>query len=130
MRNILSRLVVMSTVVAASFATNAAMAETRLQVPFSFTVGSQNWPAGIYLIEKTQVNDTVVLQSSDSQRSVSLSLAPGDPAPNDSRIMLTFTEDHEAHALKSLQYGSKVGKIHRKSDEQNERLPVRMVQGQ
>ena len=129
MQNILGKLVLMSTVVATTFATNAAMAEKRFEVPFNFTVAGQNWPAGTYVINKTGVSDNVLLQSQDHTKSFSMILGPGDPSPVDTRVALTFAQDSQDHQLKTIQYGAKTGSL-RKHDKQLEHLPVSMVVGQ
>jgi hypothetical protein len=129
MRNILGKIVLMSAVVATTFAASAATSEKRFEVPFSFTVAGQSWPAGTYLIQKAQ-GTNVVLQSQDSTRTFAMTLGPGDPSPSDTRAIMTFAEDNQNHALKAVQYGPMVTSLNRRHDGQLEHMPVRMVQGQ
>lgn len=130
MRNILGKIVLMSAVVATTFAANAASSQKRFQVPFSFTVAGQTWPAGTYLIAKNSFTDNVLLQSVDSTKMIALTLGPGDPSPSDRRVILTFAEEDQNHALKSVQYGPLVGSLSGKHGKQLEQRPVRTVQGQ
>jgi hypothetical protein len=130
MQNILGKLVLMSTVIATTFATNAAMAEKRFEVPFNFTVAGQNWPAGTYVIERNQLTDNVLLQSKDHTKSFGLTLGPGNPSPDDTRAVLTFAEDNQNHELKTVQLASKTGSVRHKNSKQIEQQPVRMVVGQ
>ncbi len=129
MRNILGKLVLMSAVAATTFAANAATSEKRFEVPFSFTVAGQSWPAGTYLMQKAQ-GTNVVLQSQDASKTFALTLGPGDPSPSDTRAILTFSQDNQDHALKAIQYGPLAASLKRKHNKQLEQLPVSMVQGQ
>jgi hypothetical protein len=128
MRNILGTFVLMSAVVASTFAASAATSQKRFEVPFNFTVAGQKWPAGTYLIQKAQ-GTNVVLQSQDAKKNFAITLGPGDPSPSDTRAILVFAEDSE-HELKSVQYGPIAASLKHKHDKKTEQMPVRMVQGQ
>ncbi len=130
MRNILGTIVMMSAVAATTFAANAATSEKRFEVPFNFTVGGQNWPAGTYLLDKNGTTYSAHLQSMDAKKNLALTLSPGDPAPNDTRAILTFAEDNQNHELKSVQFGSMVGALRQSQSRQHEQRTIRTVQGQ
>jgi hypothetical protein len=130
MRNFLGTIVMMSAVAATTFAANASSTEKRFEVPFNFTVAGQNWPAGTYLLDKNGTTYSAHLQSMDAKKNLALTLSPGDPAPTDTRAILTFVEDKQNHELKSVQYGSMVGSLHASHNRQSEQRTIRTVQGQ
>jgi hypothetical protein len=89
---------------AAALATNTAMAAT-VKVPFNFTVAGKNLPAGYYSVWREVSQNMVTLRSYETPQSFTWVLAPGDPAPTDSAVVLRFSVLGEAHALRSVQYG-------------------------
>lgn len=118
-------------VVAATLATNTATAQTRLlNVPFSFTVGGQNWPAGSYSIERIGLQGFVTLESEDASHSLTLTLGPGDPAPTDTRIILKFDNLGRTYALRTVQYGPEISARLDDKAERSERVIEQIVRGQ
>jgi hypothetical protein len=88
---------------AAALATNTAVAQTRLNVPFNFSVDGKNCPAGVYSIDQGSVGNMVTLKSLDGSRNFRWLLNPGSPAPNDARVVLTFDGQGDTHTLRSVQ---------------------------
>jgi hypothetical protein len=106
MNQIIRKFLVASAAVAAiALASNSAMAEAKLNVPFSFTVGHKTLPAGQYKVEKRGSNNIVTLTNQDSTIKYSWILAPGDPSPYSNAVVLKFDTANETHALRSIEYG-------------------------
>jgi hypothetical protein len=106
MKQIVCKFLVASAAVAAiALASNSAMAESKVNVPFSFTVGHKKLPAGQYTILRGKANNTVTLTSQDSSFGYTWILAPGDPSPYSHAIVLKFDSANETHFLRSVQYG-------------------------
>ena len=104
---------------AAAFTTNALQAET-VNVPFNFTVNGQACPSGLYrVVADPQLGSQFVkLAGVSTRQSFRWNLRPGNPAPNDTRVILRFSQDGTTHALESIQYGSGVtAKLDHKSHE-------------
>jgi hypothetical protein len=93
-------------ITAGSLSTHAAIAETTLKVPFSFTVAGQSMPAGTYSISKDTLHNVVTLKSMDESKTFTALLVPGDPAPSDTHVALKFDQSGNGHTLKSIQYGA------------------------
>ncbi len=130
MRSILPKLFLASAVLAtAALATNSALAETMVNVPFSFTVNGKSCPAGRYAVDRDFVSGVVTLRNGDWKRSFSWIASPGDPAPRDSRVILRFDEDGSAHALQSVQYGTLMTARLDGKTKQSESAPTRVVLG-
>ena len=118
---------------AAALATNTAMAETTLKVPFNFTVAGKNCPAGIYVVqwEFSNSNSVVKLTSKGTQRSFIWLVSPGNAAPTASAVTLTFDELGQTHTLRSVQYGPMVTSRLDKQTKETEHPSTRIVlQGQ
>jgi hypothetical protein len=115
---------------AAALATNTAMAETTLKVPFNFTVDGKNCPAGLYTVQRESTHNSVTLTSKATQRSFTWIIAPGDPAPTASAVTLTFDELGQTHTLRSVQYGPMVTSRLDQKTKESEHAPTRIVQGQ
>jgi hypothetical protein len=113
---------------AAAVATSTAMAETELNVPFSFTAAGKVCPAGVYKVDKGPAANTVRLVSEDSSRNFVWIVAPGSPNPNDRHIVLTFDNFGDSHALQSVQYFNKI--TSRLDKPSKEYVPSRIVSGQ
>jgi hypothetical protein len=108
---------------AAALATNVAVAETTLKVPFNFSVAGKTMPAGFYTVHRDSTGNIVSLRGRDAQHSFNWILAPGEPAPNDSRIVLRFDTDGQSHELRSIQYGPAItSRIDKKTVRQMESL--------
>ncbi len=92
-------------VAAAALATTSAMATT-LKVPFSFTAGGQECPAGDYSVDRGFNGNLVTLSNRDGSRNFSWLLSPGDPSPTDHRIVLKFEDRGQTHVLQAVQFGA------------------------
>jgi hypothetical protein len=109
MKQIIRKFLVASAAVAAiALASNSAMAESRVNVPFSFTVGHKTLPAGQYKVAKTLSPNVVTLTNQDSTFEYTWILAPGDPSPYSNSVILKFDAANETHALRSIQFGSQI----------------------
>jgi hypothetical protein len=121
---------------AAALATNSAMAETILKVPFSFTVDGKNCPAGLYSVQLESIHGNLVtLKSKDVPQSFTWVVGPGDPAPGDTAVVLRFNELGETHALRSVQYGSQItSRLDKKPNKaehaKTEQIKTRIVSGE
>lgn len=109
MRSILSKLVLAPVILAAAaLASNTAMAESTVNVPFSFKAAGKVWPAGLYTVQKGDFGNMVTLISKESSLSFTSLIGPGEPDPNESKVTLKFDEIGAGHALRSIQYGPQI----------------------
>jgi hypothetical protein len=92
---------------AAALAATAASAET-LKVPFSFTAAGKVWPAGEYTVLKDSRGGQVTMRNKETMRSITFLVGPGEPDPTDRHVTLRFDENGDYHALRDIQYGSKI----------------------
>ena len=83
--------------------TTNALAETQVNVPFSFTVNGKVCPAGLYTLDRNLASNVVTLRNDDWKSSFTWIAGAGDPAPTDSRVILRFDEDGLNHTLQSVQ---------------------------
>lgn len=108
MRSILRKVIVTSAFgVALALAGNSAMAATRVNVPFNFSVAGQTLPAGAYDLVHEPTSAFVTLRSVDSNSSYTWLLTPG-PSEDDKKIALKFDDRNSTHVLQTVQYGSKI----------------------
>jgi len=129
MRINFKNLVAVSVVMAAALITTSAIAETTLNVPFSFSVAGKNCPAGTYSVEKNNLSTMVTLKSRNTPQSFSWVVSPGDPLPTDTRVVLKFDGIEGKYALHSVQYGAKItSKLDK--NRQIEHVATRIVSGQ
>jgi hypothetical protein len=106
MQSILRKLVLAPAVLAAAaLTTGSAMAETPVNVPFSFTVAGESFPAGRYLVERDSHGSFVTLAARDWSQTASWRLGPGSPGPNESKVALKFAKIGDTRVLQSIQYG-------------------------
>jgi hypothetical protein len=91
---------------AAVLATNSAMAETTLKVPFSFTVAGQTCPAGHYTVKENPIGTYVTLTNQDSSRVFTWILLPNSPDFKSGDVVLKFDMAGQTHLLRSVQVGS------------------------
>jgi hypothetical protein len=107
LRNLFLAPVVMA---AAALATNPAMAQSVkvAKVPFNFVVNGHMWPAGRYTITSNMDRNVVEVASTNQPFRSLWVVAPGDPAPTDTRILLSFDVQGATHTLHSVQYGNMV----------------------
>jgi len=104
MTNTLRSIVLAPVMLAAvAFTANTAMAETKINVPFNFTVGGHNCPAGQYTVRKDAQDDSVKLVG--PAHSFVWSIHPGDAKPDDNHVVLKFEGSGDDHVLRSIQYG-------------------------
>lgn len=129
MRITLRSIVLTPIVMAAAVLTaHSANAETRLNVPFNFSVGNKMCPAGQYKVIATGDGNTVVLAGSTD--SFAWVLHPGDPVPSDRRIILKFDEIGANHLLRTVQYRDQITSRIDKGAKSLESASIRVVQGQ
>jgi hypothetical protein len=108
MRSILRKVILASAFgVAVALAGNSAMAATRVNVPFNFSVAGKTLPAGGYHIVHDPTSAFVTLRSIDSNDSYTWLLTPG-PSEYDKKIALKFDDLNGTHVLQSVQYGSMI----------------------
>jgi hypothetical protein len=86
---------------------NTAKAET-VNVPFAFRAHGKLFPAGQYRVNKTLDDGFVTVRSLDGSHSFTSMVAPGAPAPSDSRVVLRFDNGRATHELRSIQYHDQV----------------------
>ena len=91
---------------AAVLATNVAMAETTLKVPFSFTVAGKTCPAGHYTVKENAIGSYVTLTNEDSSRVFTWVLGPGTPDLTGNHVVLQFDVSGQTHLLRSVQVGA------------------------
>ncbi len=125
LRSIVLAPVVMAAV---AFTANSAMAETTLNVPFSFMVKGKSCPAGQYSVAPDRSGNTVKLQG--ISQSFTLLIHPGDPAPNDKRVVLKFDEVGADHYLRTIQYRDQITSRLDSKSRDLEKAAIRVVQGQ
>ena len=107
MRSILRSLVLAPAMIAAAaLATTSAMAESTVNVPFSFTVAGKHCPAGQYTIQRDPIHSFVTLRSKYAPVGFNWILGPGDGVARDSNIRLSFAVQDQSYALDSVQFGS------------------------
>jgi hypothetical protein len=107
MRSILRALVLAPAMIAAAaLATTSAMAESIVNVPFSFTVGGKHCPAGQYMIQRDPIHNFVTLRGKYAPVGFNWILGPGDGVARDSNIRLSFAVQDQSYALDSVQFGS------------------------
>jgi len=130
MRSILPKIFLASAMVAtAALATNNALAETMVNVPFSFTVNGKVCPAGLYTVARNDTNGVVTLRDPTWKSGFTWIASPGDPAPTDGRVILRFDQDGQNYRLQSVQYRNLIT-ARLDGRKGNEERPTRMVVGQ
>ena len=129
MRSILHKLFLASAVAAtAALATSSALADTTVNVPFSFTVNGKVCPAGRYSIGRNESNGIVTLRNDDWKSNFAWITTPGDPSPYDGRVILRFDQDGGNYTLQSVQYRSLIT-ARLDGRKQTEAVPTRVVLG-
>jgi hypothetical protein len=125
------RNLILATTAMTTLAASAAMAETTLKVPFSFTVAGKICPAGTYSVEKNNIGTLVTLKSKEAPKSFTWAISPGDPLPSDTRVVLSFDALGQTHALRTVQYGPMVTRnLDNIDSKQIERISMPIGQGQ
>jgi hypothetical protein len=115
---------------AAVLATNSAMAETKLQVPFSFTVAGKICPAGHYTVKENTIGNYVTLSNEDSSRVFTWIIGPGSPDYDPSKVVLKFDVTGQTHLLRSVQIGSMTTPRLDKKGANSEYVPAQLVSPQ
>lgn len=96
---------------AAVLATNSAMADTTLRIPFSFTVAGKTCPAGRYIVKENAIGSYMTLTNEDSSRVFTWTLGPGNPDPTDNNVVLKFDVAGQTHLLRSVQIGPMITSV-------------------
>ncbi|ACO33289.1 MAG TPA: hypothetical protein DGA22_12580 [Acidobacterium sp.] len=107
MRNMLRNLFLAPVVMAAAaLATHPAMAQSVnvAKVPFNFVVNGHMWPAGRYTIRQSMNGNVVEVANTNQPFRSMWVISPGDPAPTDTRVLLSFDVQGATHTLHSVQY--------------------------
>jgi|SRR5580698_2581492 hypothetical protein len=93
---------------AAALASNTAMAESTVNVPFTFKAAGKVWPAGLYTVQKGDFGNMVTLISKENSLSFTSLVGPGEPGPDATNVTLKFDEVGIGHALRTIQYGPQI----------------------
>jgi len=110
---------------AVALTSNSAKAETRLNVPFSFTAAGRVCPAGVYVVRSDATGAFVTLANFQSRQSFMWILSSGAVDPVGRSVVLKFDTIGQYHALRSIQYGSMVtSRLDGKSAGGKHALPV------
>jgi hypothetical protein len=115
---------------AAVFATNSAMAETTLNVPFSFTVAGKTCPAGHYTVKENPIGTFVTLTNRDSSRVFTWILNPGPANYDPAKVVLKFDVAGQSHLLHSVQVGPMTTTVLDKNADTNEYKSAELVSRQ
>ena len=107
--------------------TNSAVAETTLNVPFSFTVGGKACPAGHYTVKENSIGTYVTLTDEDSSRVFTWVLGPGTPDLTGNHVVLQFEVSGQRHLLRSVQIGSMTTPILDKNDRNSEYVSAELA---
>ena len=129
MRSILHKFFLASAVAAATAltATNA-LADMKVNVPFSFTANGKVCPAGYYAIGHDQTTGVLTLRG-DNWKIANFQwiIAPGEPAPTDARVVLRFEKEGDNYTLQSVQYRNLI--TARLDKKHSNEAPSRVVMG-
>ena len=107
MRVTLCKLFLIPAIAIAALAAPSAKAEN-VNVPFGFTADGHSFLAGTYSVEQSPSKNSVTLHWVNGLASFTWLMAPGDPAPSDTRVVLRFVETDGGHVLDSIQYRAQV----------------------
>ncbi len=107
----------------AAFTAKPAVAESyNVTIPFNFVAAGKTCPAGNYMVTEENFGGTVRLAGKD--HNFVWILFPGNPAPSDHNIVLTFDSAGQNYILRTVQYG---GEITQRLDKKNkEAIPAAM----
>jgi hypothetical protein len=106
MRFFTNKFALASAALAAIVLTTPTIKAETIKVPFSFTVAGHNMLPGYYTVQRDESLGMVTLKTADASKTFTWVLGPGEPGPNDFKVALKF--DADTHALRAIQYGSKV----------------------
>ena len=79
-----------------------------VNVPFSFTAMGKKLPAGAYQVRLEQMNQVLHLTSGKGRANMVWLVGPGEPNPNDRRVVMRFDRSGVSYALRDIQYGPSV----------------------
>ena len=131
MKQVIRNLILASAAMAAiAFTATTAHAAAQVNVPFSFQVNGKEFPAGKYIVNQNWGENLVTLQAKDSSLGMMTVLRPGHPAPTDTRVILSFDEKEQSHALRTIQYGSQTSPRLDSGSKWHEKATIRQIQGQ
>ena len=101
------KLFLVPAIAAAALAAPSARAEN-VNVPFAFVADGHSFPAGAYSVEQSVDKNAVTLHYINGLANFTWVMSPGDPAPNDNRLVLRFVEAGGKHVLDSIQYHAQI----------------------
>lgn len=91
---------------AATFVSHPLLAASAIvDVPFSFTVAGKTLPAGAYQVRLEQMNQVMRFTSAENHVNMVWLVGPGEPNPNDRRVVLRFDHSGASYTLCDIQYG-------------------------
>jgi hypothetical protein len=93
-------------IAAAALTTNSAMAESTINVPFSFTAAGKTLPAGKYIVVHDPIHNFVTLIGQKTRVGFNWILSPGDGLPTDTKVKLEFEQQNQRYALESIHVGA------------------------
>jgi len=115
---------------AAVLATNSAMADTTLNVPFGFMVAGKACPAGHYTVKENPIGTFVTLTNRDSSRVFTWILLPSSPEFKNGDVVLKFDVAGQTHLLRSVQVGPMTTSVLDKNALTNEYKSAELVSHQ
>lgn len=131
MRSLLPKMFLASAVMLAGvLAAAPAMAERLVDVPFAFTVNGKLCPAGRYQVGHDATRNLVTLRTMTWSRNFQWIAGPGEPSPNDGRVILRFDERGSGHELQSVQFGSLITRRLDRKPKPSEYVPTQDIEGQ
>ena len=101
-----------------------------LHVPFAFTVAGQTLPAGEYTVDRDTHQGFVTLRTADSKQTFIWMIAPGEPGPTETGVIMRFDPSASGYALRSIQYNAQITARLDKKLHQNEDKPVHVIRGE
>ncbi len=108
-----------------------AAAEARVNIPFSFSVGGEQYPAGQYLLEQGQMyNRLLTIQNKDVPTAFNCTLSPGGDATHPDKVTVVFDVRENNYSLRNIQYGTLTSPKFDRGVDHSEHTPVRVVEGQ
>jgi hypothetical protein len=96
------------------------MADTTLNVPFSFIVAGKSCPAGRYIVKENPVGTFVTLGNLDSSRVFTWILLPSPPNFKNGEVVLKFDVAGATHLLRTVQVGAMTTSVLDKDIDTNE----------
>jgi len=128
--NLRSIIMTSAVLAAAALATNSAMAETTVNVPFSFVAAGKVCPAGRYIVERDLAHNFVTLAGKSAPVGFRWLLNPGDDARKSSDVTLRFDENGQDFTLDSIMYGKQTTPHLDKRGAHSEHKAIRDISGQ